>query len=83
MPRTLKAIARDISKEWKRPNDRAHLYLIALKKLKSPKDRYVIIKGTDVIRHFLNESRFWTGERATELKDELKAILEEEEDGTS
>lgn len=75
-PRTLKAIAADISTEWgAKVNFAAKPYLEALHSLEQITDSYGADNAEGIVRYFLSNASQFKGARARELKEELRAHL--------
>jgi hypothetical protein len=72
--RSISEIAADIEREWKNVNFGARPYLDAMKQLDSIGDMYYADDAKGIILYFLSNARSFTGERAKELKAELKAL---------
>jgi len=73
--RPLHAIARDISRDWIKPNYAAAPYLTAMRALDSIRDRYYYDSAESVVLYFLANAGQWRGPVAREIKAELKAML--------
>lgn len=73
--RPLHVIARDIRRDWTKPNYAAVPYLDAMRALDSISDRYYYDSADSVVRYFLSNATSWRGDRAREIKAELKAML--------
>lgn len=73
--RPLYVIAGDIKKEWKNVNFAAKPYLNAMGCLKSVEDWYYADSGDMVVRYFLSNASAFRGDRAKELKNELKQMI--------
>jgi hypothetical protein len=74
-PRPISNIARDIRNNWPKPYFGAVPYLDAMRSLNSIKDPYYADTGESVVRYFLANATTWRGEKAREIKAELKEIL--------
>jgi hypothetical protein len=68
-------IANEIRREWKNVNYAAQPYLSAMLLLNSIKDTYGYDSASSVIRYFLSNASGFRGEKAKELKNELKSLL--------
>jgi hypothetical protein len=77
MSRPLWLIANDIVNYWPNVNYAAKPYLEAMFSLSSIKDDYYADSGESVVLYFLANANSWRGEKAREIKAELKAILKE------
>lgn len=73
--RPIYEIAADIRRNWKNVGFAAKPYLDAMMQLNSINDMYYSDPADMIVRYFLGNTRGWTGERAKELKAELKAML--------
>lgn len=73
--RPLHVIARDIQRDWTKPNYAAVPYLDAMRALDSISDRYYYDSADSVVRYFLSNATSWRGDKAREIKAELKAML--------
>ena len=74
-PRTISSIAREIEQDWKNVYFGAVPYLEAMHSLNSIDDNYYYDSGKSVVRYFLANAQSWRGEKAREIKKELKAML--------
>lgn len=74
-PRTLSAIARDISKHWPKPYFGAVPYLSAMFSLASINDAYYEDSGKSVVAYFLSNATTWRGDDAKRIKAELNKML--------
>jgi len=77
MSRPIAVIASDIVNYWPNVNYAAKPYLEAMFSLNSIKDPYYADSGESVVLYFLANANSWRGEKAREIKAELKAILKE------
>jgi hypothetical protein len=73
--RPLHTIARDIQRDWAKPNYAAVPYLEAMRALDSISDKYYYDDAESVVRYFLSNATSWRGDKAREIKAELKAML--------
>ena len=73
--RPLHTIARDIQRDWSKPNYAAVPYLQAMRALDSISDKYYYDDAESVVRYFLSNAAQWRGDKAREIKAELKAML--------
>lgn len=74
--RSISDIAKEIEKEWgDKVNYAAKPYLDAMRSLNTLDDKYYQDDAESVVLYFLNNARGFTGERAKEIKKELKAML--------
>ena len=74
-PRTVKAIAREISADWKKVNYAAAPYLDAMGDLNSVDDDYGYDSGRSVVLYFLSNASSYRGDTARKLKAELRAMV--------
>lgn len=75
-PRTVKAIAREISADWAKINYAAVPYLEAMGSLNSVDDDYGYDSGRSIVRYFLSNASSYRGDNARKLKAELRGMLE-------
>lgn len=75
MSRPIYAIARDIKASWPKVSPYAKPYLDAMSDLNSINDSYYMDTAHSVILYFLSNAQSYKGERAREIKLELKALL--------
>ena len=75
MTRSINAIAKDISADWTKVYFGAVPYLDAMHSLNSIDDNYMYDTGKSVVRYFLANAQSWRGDKAREIKKELKAML--------
>ena len=75
--RPLFLITDDIRKDWILPNYAAQPYITALKQLDKITDIYYCDSGKKIVLGFLANAGTWRGEKAREIKQELKNILNE------
>ena len=73
--RSIAVIAREIRADWKKPYFGAVPYLDAMCELNSITDNYYYDSGESVVRYFLANSNTWRGDKAREIKAELKKLL--------
>jgi len=73
--RPLHEIAREIRRDWKKPYFGAVPYLDAMSSLDSIKDMYMYDTADSIVRYFLANASTWRGEKAREIKKELKSML--------
>lgn len=74
-PRTVKAIAREISADWAKVNYAAAPYLDAMGDLNSVDDDYGYDSGRSVILYFLSNASSYRGDTARKLKAELRGMV--------
>ena len=75
MTRSLSTIARDIRKDWSKPYFGAVPYLEAMAGLETMQDRFYFDDARSVVLYFLSNANTWKGDKAREIKAELKAML--------
>ena len=75
MPRSISTIARDIQSDWTKPYFAAVPYLQAMRALDSISDKFYYDDAESVVRYFLANAGQWRGDKAREIKAELKAML--------
>jgi hypothetical protein len=75
MSRPIHAIARDIQRDWTKPNYAAVPYLQAMRHVNDISDKYYCDSAESVVRYFLANAGQWRGDKAREIKAELKAML--------
>lgn len=76
MPRPLSEIAADITRDWDgRMYFGAIPYVEAMAYLDKVTDMYGADRAEDIVRYFLANARTWRGEKAREIKAELKAMI--------
>jgi hypothetical protein len=73
--RPIHEIAREISREWKKPYFGAVPYLRAMLEMENVQENYGYDSGTSVVLYFLGNANTFRGEAARRLKAELKAIV--------
>ena len=77
MHRRIFEIAKDIQNEWgNKVNYAASPYLEAMSFLSSPNDKYGFDSGAEILSYFLSNASSFRGEKARELKVEIREILE-------
>jgi hypothetical protein len=75
MNRSISTIARDIARDWTKPNFAAVPYLRAMQGLDAITDSYGADKAATVVSYFLGNAGQWRGDKARAIKAELKAML--------
>jgi len=75
MTRSISTIAQEISSDWNKVYFGAVPYLEAMHSLNSIDDNYHYDTGKSVVRYFLANAGTWRGDKAREIKAELKAML--------
>ena len=73
--RKLYEIANEIKSDWKRVNFAAKPYLDAMLSLESINDQYGYDDARSIVTYFLVNASLWRGEKAKEIKAELKGML--------
>tara|TARA_Y100000114_G_scaffold132808_1_gene131791 strand:- start:105 stop:335 length:231 start_codon:yes stop_codon:yes gene_type:complete len=73
--RPLYTIAADIRSDWKKVNYAAVPYLDAMQQLNSIDDNFILDSARSIVRYFLSNATTWRGEKAREIKAELKAMI--------
>ncbi len=73
--RTLSEISMDIFSDWKKVNPAALPYLQAMSSLNSIDDSYGLDNGFKIVAYFLSNTSSWRGEKARQIKKELKEML--------
>ena len=73
--RPLYTIAYEIRQDWKNVNYAAAPYLNAMADMVSINDTYGHDSAHMVVRYFLANASSWRGEKAREIKAELRAML--------
>lgn len=75
--RPIYQIAQDIKDAWKNPSPYALAYLNPMLTLNSIEDKYFFDDAKSIILYFLANAQGFRGEKARELKKELKDLLKE------
>lgn len=73
--RSLSEIAFDIKSNWEKVNYAAKPYLDAMLSLNSVNDNYGFDSGKSIVLYFLSNASQFKGEKAKELKAELKSLI--------
>ena len=73
--RPIYQIAQDIKDAWKNPSPYALAYLNPMLTLNSIDDNYFFDDARSIILYFLSNAGGFRGEKARELKQELKDLL--------
>ena len=73
--RQLYTIAAEIRSDWKKVNYAAVPYLEAMQQLNSIEDNFILDSARSIVRYFLSNATTWRGEKAREIKAELKAMI--------
>lgn len=74
-PRPLFVIAGEIWQNWKKPYFGAVPYIRAMYAMSSMDDMYGFDSADSIVRYFLGNATTWRGEKAREIKKELKRML--------
>ena len=72
--RPLYEIANDIEKDWKNMYFGAVPYFQAMQTLNSIEDDYIHDSAKSIVLYFLSNAGTWKGEKAREIKKELKKL---------
>jgi hypothetical protein len=72
--RPLYVIAKEIKKDWIKPNYAAKPYLDAMQSLESINDNYGWDSAKTIVLYFLSNASTWKGETAKRIKAELKQL---------
>ena len=72
--RPLYEIAKEIKKDWVKPNYAAKPYIDAMQCLTSVNDSYGWDNGKSIVLYFLCNANTWKGETAKRIKAELKSL---------
>lgn len=72
--RPLYQIANEIRKDWENVNYAAKPYLDAMATLNNIEDDYIMESGKSVVLYFLSNAQSWKGQKAKEIKKELKSL---------
>ena len=72
--RRLSQIASEIRKDWQNVNFAAKPYLDAMSSLNTINDQYGYESAKMIVLYFLGNASSWRGEKAKEIKAELKAM---------
>jgi hypothetical protein len=75
MNRSISTIAGEIKKDWIKVNYAAKPYLDAMISLNLVNDRYYEDSAKSVIMYFLSNASSWRGEKAKQIKQELKSMI--------
>ena len=75
MNRSISTIAREIRRDWIKPNFAAVPYLEAMQTLNLITDKYYYDSADSVVRYFLSNATTWKGDKARAIKAELKTML--------
>lgn len=72
--RTISVIAREIRADWQKPYFGAVPYIDAMLQLESIDDMYGCDTAESIVLYFLSNATTWKGEKAREIKKELKGL---------
>jgi len=72
--RPLNVIASEVRRDWQKVNYAAKPYLDAMSSLNSINDSYGWDSAKSIVLYFLGNASTWKGEKAKEIKAELKAM---------
>jgi hypothetical protein len=72
--RPINVIASEIEKDWKPIYFGAKPYLMAMFSLSKITDNYGCDSGKSIVLYFLSNAQTWKGDKAREIKKELKKI---------
>jgi hypothetical protein len=73
--RNLSVIAKEIKKDWTKVSPYAKDYLNAMQCLDNVNDNYGMDKGKSIVLYFLSNAGSWRGDKAKEIKKELKQMV--------
>lgn len=74
MARPLYIIAREIRADWKKPSPYAMPYIEALEMLTDISETYWLESAREIVIRFLCNASGWRGDKAREIKAELKSL---------
>jgi hypothetical protein len=72
--RPLYVIASEVKRDWQKVNFAAKPYLDAMSSLNGINDQYGYDSAKSIVLYFLGNASSWRGEKAKEIKAELKAM---------
>lgn len=75
MTRSIRSIALDIETYWQTVNYGARPYLDAMHTLDKPTDRFGEDDAIMILAYFLGNATGWRGEKAREIKAEIRRML--------
>ncbi|RKZ94830.1 MAG: hypothetical protein DRQ40_05030 [Gammaproteobacteria bacterium] len=75
MTRSISKIAMEIRDDWKKIHYSAAPYLQVMLTLDSADDVYITESARNIIRYFLSNAKFWRGDKAKEIKTELRNLI--------
>ena len=73
--RSLNVIAKEIRSDWKSVNYGAKPYLDAMGCLENVSDNFGMDTGKSIVLYFLSNASSWKGDKAREIKKELKKMV--------
>ena len=73
--RSLSEIAIEIREDWSNVNYAAKPYLSAMLTLDGISDKFMLDSGRSVVLYFLSNASSWRGQKAREIKLELKKMI--------
>ena len=73
--RSLNVIAKEIRSDWKSVNYGAKPYLDAMGCLTNVSDNFGMDTGKSIVLYFLSNASSWKGDKAREIKKELKKMV--------
>ena len=73
--RKISEIASEIKMDWKKVNFAARPYLDAMLSIDTIQDKYYFDDARSIITYFLCNASSWRGEKARQIKAELKGML--------
>lgn len=73
--RTIREIAREVRRDWKRPYFGAVPYLSAMMGLESIDEQYGYDSARSIVVYFLSNASTWRGETARRVKAELRRMV--------
>jgi hypothetical protein len=77
MARPIHVIAREVRADWKNIYFGAVPYLDAMNSIGGIHERYFNDSAASVVRYFLSNATNWRGDKARQIKAELKAMLKD------
>lgn len=75
MARSISVIASEVRKDWKKVNYAAAPYLDAMASLDSINDMFYADSAKSIVLYFLSNATSWKGDKAREIKAELKQMV--------
>ena len=74
-PRPLHVIAREIISTWPKPYFGAVPYIEAMRHLVTMDSKFGHDSADDIVMYFLSNAKYWRGEDAKRIKNELNSML--------